>query len=415
MALSEQQIQTLGRESLQRAAGGDFATAEAGFAQIVEARPNSGQALHLLGQLRLKLGRFADAREPLERAAKFLPKDPAAQTNFAGCLIQLGEHEAALAALARAAQLKPDDPAIAHHTGRTLEALGRAEEAERAYDRALSIDHRLLPSLAARAGLLAARGDWIGALSDLDTALVSQPNDAELRLRRGELLLRQGDWWRGLADHEARLELPGETRYAPPLPRWQGEPLQGRLLLYPEQAEIESEAALRDVLMLARVTDIDAVVQCAPPVASHLALPTIARGDSLDGFAAAAPLRSLPHLLGWTLETLPPPVALATAREPGSSIGWFSDRAPPASLAVERDPAKVPACRLVVGDDTWPTHLAASLGIETVFLLSPASSHTADWLWGPTLETPRKTAWYASAELLHGEDGERLAARLAGC
>lgn len=408
MALSEQQIQTLGRESLQRAAAGDFGAAEAGFAQIVEARPNSGQALHLLGQLRLKLGRFAEAREPLERAAKFLPKDPAAQTNVAGCLIQLGEHEAALAALGRAAQLKPDDPAIAHNTGRTLEALGRLDEAERAYDRALAIDHRLLPSLAARAGLLAARGDWVGALSDLDTALVGQPNDPLLRLRRGELLLRQGDWWRGLADHEARLELPGEVRYAPPLPRWQGEPLQGRLLLYPEQADIESAEALRDVLMLARIEGVDAAVQAAPQVAQHLALPTIARGDSLEGFAAAAPLRSLPHLLGWTLESVPPPVALKTARESGSSIGWFSERVPPSALEVERDPAKISACRLVVGDDTWPAHLAASLGIETVILLP----HTADWLWGPRLGM---TSWYASAELLHGEDSERLAARLAGC
>ena len=89
---------------MQRAAAGDFAGAEPLFAQVAEARPNSGQALHLLGQARLKLGRFAEAREPLERAAKFLPKDPAAQVNLAGCLSVLGEHEAALWALERAAR-----------------------------------------------------------------------------------------------------------------------------------------------------------------------------------------------------------------------------------------------------------------------------------------------------------------------
>ena len=61
----------------------------------------------------------------------------------------------------------------------------------------------------ARANLLAARGDWIGALADLETALTSRPNDPHLRLRRGDLLLRQGDWLRGLPDYEARLELPG--------------------------------------------------------------------------------------------------------------------------------------------------------------------------------------------------------------
>jgi tetratricopeptide (TPR) repeat protein len=404
VALSEQQIQTLGREALQRAAAGDFAGAEAGFARIVGERPNSGQALHLLGQVRLKLGRFAEAREPLERAAKFLPREATAQTNLAGCLMQLGQHEPALEALARAARLKPNDPAIAHNTGRALEALGRAEEAERAYDLALSVDNRLLPSLSARAALLAARGEWAGALADLDTALVSRPNDPQFRQRRGELLLRQGDWWRGLADHEARLEMPGE-RYAPALPRWQGEPLDGRLLIYPEQADIESDEALRDVLMLAR---IEGIVECASVLAGHLAAPTISRGEPLEGFAAAAPLRSLPHLLGWSVDALPPPVALKTQAEPSSRIGWFSHREPPAGLDVERDATRVASCRFVVGDDTWPTHLAASLGIKTLILLP----RIADWLWGPRLGT---TPWYASAELLHDEDSEGLAARLAGC
>ena len=285
MALSDQQIDSLAGQAIQRAAAGDFASAEALFARVVEARPNSGQALHLLGQVRLKLGRFAEAREPLQRAARFLPKDAAAQVNLAGCLSVLGEYGEALAALERATRLKPGDAAIAHNRGRALHALGRLDEAERAYDEALSIDHRLLPSLSARAALLEARGDWMGALADVDMALTSRPRDAALRLRRAELLLRQGDWLRGLDDYEARLELPGI--YAPPLPHWRGEPLQGRLLIYPEQADIESDAAMRDTLMLSR--GIDAVVECSVRLADWLDLPTVRRGDPLQGFAAAAP------------------------------------------------------------------------------------------------------------------------------
>ena len=99
MSLSDSQIQTLARDAMQRAQAGDFAGAEPLLAQLVAERPNSGQALHLLGQARLKLGRFAEAREPLERAAKFLPKEVAAQINYAGCLTVLGEHEASLWAL----------------------------------------------------------------------------------------------------------------------------------------------------------------------------------------------------------------------------------------------------------------------------------------------------------------------------
>ncbi len=408
MALTDQQIQALAHDAMQRAQAGDFAGAEPLLAQLVAERPNSGQALHLLGQARLKLGRFAEAHEPLERAAKFLPRDPAAHVNLAGCLDRLGRHEAALAALDRAAQLKPGDAAIVHNRARALEALGRAEEAERAYDEALSIDHRLMPSLTARAALLAARGDWIGALADLDMALTNRPNDAAIKLKRGELLLRQGDWLRGLPDYEARLELPGE-HYAPDLPCWQGEPLSGRLLIHPEQADIESDAARRDTLMLARGLDasVGCTVQCDASLAEWLGVPTSRRGDPLDGFTAAASLRSLPYLLKWTPAELPPPVSLRHSPAPGTKVGWFTKAIPPEGLAIDRDPAAILHCRLVVGEDSWPTHLAAALGLPTAMMLP----RVTDWLWGPPGgPAPR---WYARLDLLQEGDNDGLAAWLA--
>jgi tetratricopeptide (TPR) repeat protein len=405
VALSDQKIQALGRDGLRLAANGDFAGAELLFARAAEARPNSGQFLHLLGQVRLKLGRFADAREPLERAASFLPRDAAAQINLAGCLGQLGQHDTALSTLERAARLKPGDAAITYNRGRALEALGRTDEAEHAYDEALSIDHRLIPALSARAALLAARGDWVGALGDLDRALATRPDEHALKLRRGELLLRQGDWSRGLIDYEARLDIPAD-RYEPALPRWRGEPLSGHLLIYPEQNDIECDEAVRDALMLAR--GVDAVMQCGACVADLIEAPTVRRDAPLQGFSAAAPLRSLPHLLGWTLESLPPPGALRPTAQPSPRIGWFARVAPPLGIVVESDPAEVANCGFVVGDDTATTHIAALLGIPTI-LLSPPS---ADWLWGPRRGP---SPWYPSLEVIGEDEADKLAAWLERC
>ncbi|MEI7871611.1 MAG: tetratricopeptide repeat-containing glycosyltransferase family protein [Alphaproteobacteria bacterium] len=415
MALSDQQIEALGRDALQRAAAGDFAGAEALFARAAEARPNAGQLLHLLGQVRLKLGRFAEAREPLERAASFLPRDAAAQVNLAGCLGRLGQHDGALEALERAARLSPGDAAIAHNKGRTLEALGRLDDAEHAYGEALAIDHRMLPCLSARANLLAARGDWAGALADLDSALTVRPDDPRLRLRRGELLLQRGDWWRGLPDHEARLELADSGRWSPDLPRWHGEePLPGRLLLYPEQADGESDAAVRDTLMFLRGAEVlrargvDVAIQCVSSIADLIDAPTVGRDVPLKDFATAAPLRSLPHLLGWTLEALPPPGALRAKAQPSSRLGWFARTAPPEGKAIVSDPAEVAACGFVVGNDTAATHIAALHGIPTLLLL-PTS---ADWLWGPRRGP---SPWYPSLEVIGEDDSEKLAAWLGRC
>lgn len=158
--------------------------------------------------------------------------------------------------------------------------------------------------------------------------------------------------------------------------------------------------------MLAR--GIEAVVQCSATLAGWFDGPTVRRGEPLDGFAAAAPLRSLPLLLNWTRDALPPPAKLSRTPEPSSRIGWFTTAEPPADLDLVRTPGEIPTCRLVVGDDTWPAHAAASVGIRTLILVP----RTADWLWGPNLGI---SPWYPSAELLRDDDLEGLAARLAGC
>jgi hypothetical protein len=147
---------------------------------------------------------------------------------------------------------------------------------------------------------------------------------------------------------------------------------------------------MRDTLMLAR--GVDAVVQCPSLLADWLDGPTVRRGDPLDGFVAAAPLRSLPHLLGWTLQSLPAAPPLRRAADPDERVGWFSDMPPPDNVPIERDPAEIVRCRHVLGNDIWPTHLAARLGIPTTLTAGPHP----DWLWGPDAGP---SPWYDSLKV----------------
>ena len=185
-------------------------------------------------------------------------------------------------------------------------------------------------------------------------------------------------------------------------------------MLYPEQADVESDAARRDTLMLLRGAEglrargIEAVLQCAADVADLIDMPTLRRDAPLHGFVAAAPLRSLPHLLGWTLQSLPPPGAPRQTPQPSSRLGWFARTAPPAGKDVVIDPSDVTKCGFVVGDDTAATHIAALLGIPTLLLLPPA----ADWLWGPARGP---SPWYPSLEVIGEEESEKLAAWLGRC
>jgi hypothetical protein len=97
MALSDQQLQTLAATPCSaRKAGilrGRRAAARAGRGPAAQFRAGAASAW----QTRLKLGRFAEAREPLEtRPQSSLPKESRAQINYARLSLRFGEHEASL-------------------------------------------------------------------------------------------------------------------------------------------------------------------------------------------------------------------------------------------------------------------------------------------------------------------------------
>ncbi len=275
---------------------------------LLRQRPDDIAVLGTLATLCLKTGDIARAVPLFERIAKLRPRDVAARVNLAGCLMRLGRAAEAVAPIGEAAGLSSEDASVRFNHGRILSTLGRNVEARGELDATLQIDPRLLPALTIRARLAADAGEDVVALGDLDTALTLKPGDAGLRTLRAEICLRRGDWLNGLSEYEARHEIVGAPRYAPSLPRWNGEALPPgqRLLVYPEQTDLADGAAdMRAVAAHASaLADIGIAVELqadpdtqAALLATDPTLHLIGRDGLTADLAAAIPARSLPHAL----------------------------------------------------------------------------------------------------------------------
>ena len=72
----------------------------------------NGAYLDSLGWVYYQLGRHEDAREPLERAARELPRDPTVLEHLGDLYLTLGERENALTAWGRALEADPADPRL---------------------------------------------------------------------------------------------------------------------------------------------------------------------------------------------------------------------------------------------------------------------------------------------------------------
>ncbi|HEU4595106.1 MAG TPA: tetratricopeptide repeat protein [Pyrinomonadaceae bacterium] len=199
---------------------------------------NQGQDAHAKKDYELAL-------EFYEQAVKLRPEFPEAEYQKGAALAALKRLPEAERAYRRAMELRPDWPYPPAALGVLLaRAEGREKEAEQVLLRALELDRRSLTSLVALAEVrtrledlrgavelwqrvTAEKGDdaslWLArsavehrakdtaaALKSLDRALDLEPNHAEARMRRAELLLETGETARAAEDARA-LEAAAKT------------------------------------------------------------------------------------------------------------------------------------------------------------------------------------------------------------
>jgi Flp pilus assembly protein TadD len=475
---------------------GRLPEAERLYRLMLERSPRNAEALHLLGLLCGQTGRMATSVDLIRRAVEARPGNPEAWCNLGTSLRRAGKAEEAIRAFRRAVQLQPDYAAAWFKLGTALAAPGAAL-AERERDEAISALRKatgLKPGHAEAwcnlGAVLRDQGDIDGAMSAIENAVRLKPDDAaahlnlgtvfneqakfdeaiqsyrrafdlggnspELHTNLGIALLRAGDFERGWAEYEWRLQLknsvqPGDISQ----PLWDGCDLDGkRILILAEQGFGDSLQFLR---YLPKVLQKGGrVILQTPPELVRLCQQSwdlervVTPEEPAGSFDVYCRLLSLPRLFQTSVTAIPAEVpylkpsaaamelwhrrvaehggrlrvGLCWASElirrgrsiPGDrlqpladsgDIVWFSlikgraaDAAnPPGMNLVEEEKrdfadtaALIANLDLVISVDTAVAHLAGALG-KPVWVMLP---RVADWRW---LVGRDDSPWYPSMRL----------------
>ena len=305
---------------------GRFPEAVDSFRRALKIRPGHAGAHNNLGMSLNALGDADGALAQFRAALRVQPRFVAAHFNLANTLDATGRHTEAIATFEAALALQPRFAPALFGLGNAYTAIGRHDAAIGPYERAVGIDPKFALAWLALGTAHHALGRHDAAVRAFDEALRVRPELAAAHLNRALAWLTTGDFRRGLPEYEWRLDptsrepsqsVATAARAASPaspdaLPRWCGEPLEGRTLL------IQAEQGFGDTLQFVRFVPLVAqtgariVLEVQPPLLPLIAsfaeaarVTLIAQGAPRPAADLHCPLLSLPLALGTTLEDLP--------------------------------------------------------------------------------------------------------------
>jgi tetratricopeptide (TPR) repeat protein len=354
-------------EAVDRHRRGLLDEAAALYKRVLAMRPNQPDALHLLGRIAdakhepvsalalidraiaadgyiaafhvsrgsvlLSLGRADEAKHALQQALRLDPDNAEAHNTLGNALLRSGERNASVESYRRALAIRPQYAEARNNLGSALRALGRLDEGETELRRAIELHPGYASALANLGLVLQEQARYGEALEACDKAISADPAHPAARGNRAMLLLLLGRLREGFAEYEWRWRMPGfATPHREfPQPMWTGDALAGRTLFVHAEQGLGSAIQFVRYAGLAGAKGGRLLLECQRPLqrlfAHSLARPggpvaeVITKGEVLPPFGCHAPLMSLPHLLGTTLDTIPGEAPYLTA-PPDDIAAW---------------------------------------------------------------------------------------------
>ena len=297
---------------------GDLAGALRVYSKVVEIEPRVVAAWQMIAAIHQLQGRLDQAITSYEQVLGLDPNHVEALNNLGVALHSQGKIESALDCLQRAARLEPDYADAHSNLGNVLQEQGKLDEAVASYRQALRLEPAYFDALNNLGNTLRAQGKLAESAAAYERALHVKPDNPQVRMSRALCWLQMGDFERGWAEYEWRLNCKEFSIPAFRHPRWDGSPLQGRpILLYADHGLGDSIQFIRYAPMV-KARGGRVIVACQAPLARLMATcpgvdQVVAEGSLLPDFAFYAPLMSLPRIFGTSLASIPAQVPYLAA------------------------------------------------------------------------------------------------------
>ncbi|MBE9186359.1 tetratricopeptide repeat protein [Microcoleus sp. LEGE 07076] len=294
-------------------ARGNIADAVSCFQKAIALNPIYVKALNNLGATLQQQGELSNAIVCFNQALSINGNYVPALVNLGAAMQATNQPEEAKRLYCHSIELEPDSAAGHYHLGNLFLQTHQYEQALVSLETAISLQPNYVEAINNLGAVLEAKDDIIGAISCYNQAINLDENCTKAHFNLSLALLLTGDLLRGFAEYEWRWQTDGAKKmqwWNFEQPIWDGSDLHGKTIL------LRCEQGLGDAIQFVRYATIvqqkggKVIVSCYQQLKRLFKqIPGIeqvaVRIDELPDFQVQAPLMSLPHILGTTLETIP--------------------------------------------------------------------------------------------------------------